>query len=112
METGSPDWVLLSLSVIVFGCMGALLVIAAYRQWVHPKPYNPRAVPVGGHLHEAASSDRPGVWIITPIANGFMLTRKEYNPGGPDFIYAIHAGTPQELADTLVAQLVTDKLKG
>lgn len=82
--------------------------------WLHQyeQPNQPRVATYPSHnLQMLAHEDNNATIIVSPIANGFLLSQRRYNPSGPDKIDAIFVGTPDELGPTLVSLLAQQRLK-
>lgn len=47
---------------------------------------------------------------IVPVANGFLLCRRVWNPNGPDKLTATYAAGAEELGPMLIAELATARL--
>lgn len=61
-------------------------------------------------LHYVSDQDNPASISVIPIQNGFLLTRRKYNPNGPDAVTATFIATPDELGPALVADLAAARL--
>lgn len=54
--------------------------------------------------------DNHDTWTIAPISNGFLLSRRTYNPQGPDKIAAHYAANPADLAELVTTQMTLLRL--
>lgn len=61
-------------------------------------------------LDMLASTEQTQNINIVPVANGFLLCRRVWNPNGPDKLTATYAANAEDLGPMLVAELATARL--
>jgi len=73
---------------------------------------NPVAeAPRRSHMLDAMTEEgSPGSLTVVAIRNGFLVTRRVYNPSGPDQIVATYAATAEDLGSQIIAELAQLRL--
>jgi len=67
--------------------------------------------PRRSHLLDAmAEEGSPGSLTVLAIRNGFLITRRTYNPSGPDRIDATFAANADDLGPQIIAELAQLRL--
>ncbi len=67
--------------------------------------------PRRSHLLDSMSEEgSPGSLTVIPIRNGFLVTRRTYNPQGPDRIDATYAADANDLGAQIIAELAQMRL--
>jgi len=61
-------------------------------------------------LDMLASTEQTQNINIVPVANGFLLCRRVWNPNGPDKLTATYAAGAEDLGPMLIAELATARL--
>ena len=61
-------------------------------------------------LDMLASTEQTQSINIVPVANGFLLCRRAWNPNGPDKLTATYAAGAEDLGPMLIAELATARL--
>ena len=69
------------------------------------------AMPKRSHMLDAMTEEgSPGSLTVVAIRNGFLVTRRVYNPNGPDRIEATFAATADDLGSQIIAELAQLRL--
>jgi len=69
------------------------------------------AMPKRSHMLDALSEEGAiGALTVVAIRNGFLITRRVYNPSGPDQIVATYAATADDLGSQIIAELAQLRL--
>jgi len=73
---------------------------------------NPVAeAPRRSHMLDAMTEEgSPGSLTVVAIRNGFLITRRTYNPNGPDRIEATYAANADDLGPQIIAELAQLRL--
>jgi hypothetical protein len=67
--------------------------------------------PRRSHMLDAMTEEgSPGSLTVVAIRNGFLVTRRVYNPSGPDQIVATYAATAEDLGSQIIAELAQLRL--
>jgi hypothetical protein len=67
--------------------------------------------PRRSHMLDAMTEEgSPGSLTVVAIRNGFLVTRRVYNPSGPDQIVATYAATADDLGSQIIAELAQLRL--
>ena len=71
----------------------------------------PVAAPRRSHMLDAITEEGAvGALTVVAIRNGFLVTRRVYNPNGPDRIEATYAATADDLGPQIIAELAQLRL--
>ena len=69
------------------------------------------AMPKRSHMLDALSEEGAiGALTVVAIRNGFLITRRTYNPNGPDRIEATYAANADDLGPQIIAELAQMRL--
>ena len=67
--------------------------------------------PRRSHMLDAMTEEgSPGSLTVVAIRNGFLITRRTYNPNGPDRIEATYAANADDLGPQIIAELAQMRL--
>lgn len=67
--------------------------------------------PRRSHMLDAMTEEgSPGSLTVVAIRNGFLVTRRVYNPSGPDQIVATYAANAADLGPQIIAELAQLRL--
>ena len=68
-------------------------------------------MPKRSHMLDAMTEEgSPGSLTVVAIRNGFLVTRRVYNPNGPDRIEATYAANADDLGTQIIAELALLRL--